>query len=67
MAAMGMINRYPETLGTFLARCHEAGQRRPTPLLLKYQTGDYSCLHQDSCGVATSFDSHGVPQLDLPM
>ncbi len=50
MAAMGMINRYPHTLDPFLARCHEAGQRRPTPLLLKYQAGDYNCLHQDLYG-----------------
>ena len=50
MAAMGMAHRYPETLDPFLARCHEAGQRRPTPLLLKYQTGDYNCLHQDLYG-----------------
>jgi len=50
MTAMGMAHRYPETLDPFLARCHEAGQRRPTPLLLKYQTGDYNCLHQDLYG-----------------
>ncbi|MGI9502720.1 MAG: 2OG-Fe(II) oxygenase [Geminicoccaceae bacterium] len=50
MAAMGMAHRYPKTLDPFLARCHEAGQRRPTPLLLKYQTGDYNCLHQDLYG-----------------
>jgi hypothetical protein len=50
MEAMGMTHRYPETLDPFLTRCHEAGQRRPTPLLLKYQTGDYNCLHQDLYG-----------------
>ena len=50
MAAMSMAHRYPETLDSFLARCHDSGQRRPTPLLLKYQTGDYNCLHQDLYG-----------------
>ena len=50
MAAMGMAHRYPDTLDPFLARCHEAGQRRPTPLLLKYHAGDYNRLHQDLYG-----------------
>ncbi|MGI9449279.1 MAG: 2OG-Fe(II) oxygenase [Geminicoccaceae bacterium] len=50
MEAMGMALRYPETLDMFLARCHRGGQRRPTPLLLKYQANDYNCLHQDLYG-----------------
>jgi uncharacterized protein len=42
--------RFPATLPEYLARCHAAGQQRPTPLILKYEAGDYNCLHQDLYG-----------------
>ena len=48
--AMGIDIRYPENHEAFLVRCHQAGQLRPTPLLLQYEQGDYNCLHQDIYG-----------------
>jgi uncharacterized protein len=48
--AMGIDISYPAQHEAFLERCHEAGQARPTPLLLQYEEGDYNCLHQDLYG-----------------
>lgn len=47
---LGIDTQYPGELDAFLQRCHQAGQRRPTPLILQYGEGDYNCLHQDLYG-----------------
>lgn len=48
--AMDIDVRYPAKHADFIRRCHEAGQLRPTPLILRYGPGDYNCLHQDLYG-----------------
>lgn len=47
---LGESGRLPPTLAEYLDRCRRAGQARPTPLILKYERGDFNCLHQDLYG-----------------
>ena len=47
---LGAKAAYPDALEEFLALCHEKGQTRPTPLILRYEEGDYNALHQDVYG-----------------
>jgi len=49
-ARLGRRAEWPDTLGEWLDICHAAGQRRPTPILLRYETGGWNALHRDLYG-----------------
>jgi uncharacterized protein len=57
--------QYPPTLESFLKRCHREGQSRPTPLMLRYRSGDWNALHQDLYG-DVAFPFQVVTLLDRP-
>lgn len=62
---LGEARDYPPTLDAYLARCHAAGQSRPTPLMLRYEAGGFNCLHQDPYG-ALVFPLQVVTLLSRP-
>lgn len=47
---LGAKERFPDEHSEFLALCRKHGQKRATPLLLHYETGDFNCLHRDLYG-----------------
>jgi hypothetical protein len=49
-ARLGRDAPWPDSLRQWLARCHAAGQAKPTPILLKYGEGDWNALHRDLYG-----------------
>jgi hypothetical protein len=50
MFKLGINEVFPDQLNELLEKCHQAGQNRPTPLILKYHEGDWNALHQDLYG-----------------
>ena len=64
-ARLGVGNEYPPTLDEFLKICHQRGQNRPTPLVFRYQQGDYNTLHQDVYG-AVGFPFQALIALSRP-
>jgi uncharacterized protein len=62
---LGEDTRYPDRLADFLRLCHRAGQKRPTPLMLRYGVGDWNALHQDLYG-DVAFPFQVVTVLDRP-
>lgn len=62
---LGKPAPWPDDLDDWLARCHAAGQTRPTPLMLRYGPGDWNALHRDLYGDLV-FPLQVVVGLDRP-
>jgi hypothetical protein len=62
---LGKPAPWPDSFEEWLDDCHRAGQKRPTPILLKYRTGDWNALHRDLYGDLV-FPLQVVVGLDRP-
>jgi hypothetical protein len=62
---LGEPGDHPSDLEAFLDRCHDAGQTRPSPLILRYGEGGHNTLHQDIYG-DIAFPLQAVTVLDRP-
>jgi len=47
---LGTKSDFPEKHSDYIESCAAAGQVKPTPLILKYTSGDFNRLHQDVYG-----------------
>jgi uncharacterized protein len=64
-ARLGRPAPWPEEFEDWLAACHDAGQAKPTPILLRYGPGDWNALHRDLYGDLV-FPLQVVIGLDAP-